>query len=52
MCWQRGHGKGDWARWTSARSLRTIIAATAAKQSKRSVLDLLEDETEKAIDSE
>ena len=33
----------------TARSLRTLLAAAAAKQGKRSVLEILEDETEKAI---
>jgi len=33
----------------TAISLRTLIAATATKQGKRSVLEILEDETEKAI---
>ncbi len=36
----------------TARSLRTLIAAVAAKQGKRSVLEILEDETEKVIGSE
>lgn len=36
----------------TARSLRILIAAAAAKQGKRSVLEILEDETEKAISSE
>ncbi len=35
----------------TARSLRTLLAAVAAKQGKRSVLEILEDETEKAIGS-
>ncbi len=36
----------------TVRSLRTLIAAAAAKQGKRSVLEILEDETEKVICSE
>ena len=36
----------------TARSLRTLLAAVAAKQGKRSVLEILEDEKEKAIGSE
>jgi len=50
-------GKGDMGKvigrdGQTARSLRTLIAAAAAKQGKRSVLEILEDETEKAIGSE
>lgn len=33
----------------TARSLRILIAAAAAKQGKQSVLEILENETEKAI---
>ncbi len=33
----------------NVRSLRTLIAAAAAKQGKQAVLEILEDETEKAI---
>ncbi len=36
----------------TARSLRTLLAAAAAKQGKRAVLEILEDETEKTIGSE
>ncbi len=36
----------------TVRSLRTLIAAVAAKQGKLSVLELLEDETDKVIGSE
>jgi len=36
----------------TARSLRILIAAAAAKQGKRSFLEILEDETEKTIGSE
>jgi len=36
----------------TAGSLQTLISAAAAKQGKRSVLEILEDETEKAIGSE
>ena len=35
----------------TARSLRILIAAAAAKQGKRSVLEILEDKTEKTIGS-
>jgi predicted RNA-binding protein YlqC (UPF0109 family) len=47
-------GKGDMGkvigrRGQTAISLRTLIAAAAAKQGKRAVLEILEDETEKAI---
>jgi len=47
-------GKGDMGkvigrRGQTAISLRTLIAAAAAKQDKRAVLEILEDETEKAI---
>ena len=50
-------GKGDMEKvigrdWQTARSLRILIAAVAAKQGKRSVLEIFEDETEKAIGSE
>ena len=50
-------GKGDMGKvigrdGQTAGSLRTLIAAAAAKQGKRSVLEILEDETEKAIGSE
>ncbi len=50
-------GEGDMGKvigrgWQTARSLRTLIAAAAAKQGKRSVLEILEDETEKVICSE
>ncbi len=36
----------------TARSLRTLLAAAAAKQGKRSVLEILESETEKDNGSE
>jgi len=36
----------------TARSLRTLLAAAAAKQGKRSVLEILEDEKDKARGSE
>ncbi len=36
----------------TARSLRILLTAAAAKQGKRVVLEILEDETEKAIGSE
>jgi len=36
----------------TARSLRILLAAVAAKQGKRSVLEILEDETEKSIGNE
>jgi len=47
-------GKGDMGRvigrgGQTAISLRTLIAAVAAKQGKRAVLEILEDETERAI---
>lgn len=50
-------GEGDMGkvigrRGQTARSLRILLAAAAAKQGKRSVLEILEDETEKAIGSE
>jgi len=35
----------------TARSLRILLTAAAAKHGKRSVLEILEDETEKAIGS-
>ena len=50
-------GEGDMGkvigrRGQTAISLRTLIAAAAAKQGKRAVLEILEDEREKAIPSE
>lgn len=33
----------------TARSLRTLLTAATAKQGKRSVLEILEDETDKSI---
>jgi len=47
-------GEGDMGkvigrRGQTAISLRTLIAAAAAKQGKRAVFEILEDETEKAI---
>ncbi len=42
-------GKVIGRRGQTAISLRTLIAAAAAKQGKRAVLEILEDETEKAI---
>ena len=36
----------------TARSLRILLTAAAAKQGKRSVLEILEDNTEKATGSE
>ncbi len=36
----------------TARSLRILLTAAAAKQGKRSVLEILEDKTEKATGSE
>jgi predicted RNA-binding protein YlqC (UPF0109 family) len=36
----------------TARSLRTLLTAAGAKQGKRSVFEILEDETEKATGSE
>lgn len=36
----------------TARSLRTLLAAAGAKQGKRSVFEILEDETEKDTASE
>ena len=45
-------GKVIWRGGQTARSLRILIAAAAAKQGKHSVLEILDDETEKAIGSE
>lgn len=50
-------GEGDMGkvigrRGQTVRSLRILLTAAAAKQGKRSVLEILEDETEKAIGSE
>ncbi len=50
-------GKGDMGKvigrhGQTARSLRILLTAAAAKQGMRSVLEILEDETENAIGSE
>lgn len=50
-------GKGDMGkvigrRGQTARALRILLVACAAKQGKRSVLEILEDEQKKPIDSE
>ncbi|MFQ6043743.1 MAG: KH domain-containing protein [Candidatus Poribacteria bacterium] len=44
-------GKVIGRRGQTARSLRTLLAAVAAKQGKRSVLEILENEKEKAFSS-
>ena len=45
-------GKVIGRRGQTARSLRILLTAAAAKQGKRSVLEILEDNTEKATGSE
>ena len=50
-------GKGDIGKvigrhGQTARSLRILLSAAGAKQGKRSVFEILEDETEKSTDSE
>ncbi len=45
-------GKVIGRRGQTARSLRILLTAAAAKQGKRSVLEILEDETDKTIGGE